>query len=67
MSQINSSLWVEQFRPQSVKDMVIPKDFKKFFTNVLKSEEVPNILLSSPVPGTGKTSLAKAIVHDLRC
>lgn len=45
--------------------MVLPNDFKKFFSNVLKSEEIPNLLLSSPSPGTGKTTIAKAIVHDL--
>lgn len=45
--------------------MVLPNDFKKFFTKVMSSEEIPNLLLSSPTPGTGKTTVAKAIVHDL--
>lgn len=66
MAQINSTLWVEAFRPLSVKDMILPAEFKKFFNKVMKSEEIPNLLLSSPTPGTGKTSIAKAIVHDLR-
>jgi len=50
MAQINSTLWVEAFRPVSVKDMVLPSDFKKFFNKVMKSEEIPNLLLSSPTP-----------------
>lgn len=66
MAQINSTLWVEAFRPISVKDMVLPSDFKKFFKKVMAQEEIPNLLLSSAVPGTGKTTIAKAIVHDLR-
>lgn len=65
MAKNLSSLWVEKFRPQSVKDMILPNDFKKFFAKIIKSGEVPNLLLSSPTPGTGKTSIAKAIVHDL--
>lgn len=52
MAKINSSLWVEHFRPQSIKDIVLPKDFKKFFNNIINSEEIPNLLLYSPVPGT---------------
>ena len=50
MAKIKSSLWVEQFRPVSVKDMVMPKDFKSFFNKVMTSDEIPNLLLSSPVP-----------------
>lgn len=50
MARIKSSLWVEQYRPISVKDMVMPKDFKSFFNKVLASEEIPNLLLSSPTP-----------------
>lgn len=54
MAQIKSSLWVEQFRPQSIKDIILPNDFKRFFNKILKSSEVPNLLISSPVPGTRK-------------
>lgn len=50
MAQIDSSLWVEKFRPQKISDMVLPKDFKKFFNKVLKDKDSPNLLLSSPVP-----------------
>lgn len=51
MAKIDSTLWVEKYRPISVKDMVMPQAFKKFFTKVMKSE-IPNLLLSSPTPGT---------------
>ena len=37
MGKIKSSLWVEQFRPQSIKDIILPNDFKHFFNNILKS------------------------------
>lgn len=50
MAQIDSSLWVEKYRPISVKDMIMPKEFKSFFINVMKSSEITNLLLSSPTP-----------------
>ena len=68
MAKISSNVWVERYRPKRVKDMVLPKDFMTFFKKLVdeNSEDgIPNILLSSPTPGTGKTSIAKAIVNDL--
>ena len=68
MSKISSNVWVERYRPKHVKDMILPKDFMTFFKKLVdeNSEDgIPNILLSSPTPGTGKTSIAKAIVADL--
>lgn len=47
-----SSLWVEKYRPQTVNDMVLPKEFSKFFKNIIKTGEIPNLLLCSPTPGT---------------
>lgn len=52
MAQIDSSLWIEKYRPISVKDMIMPKEFKSFFNKVMKSSEITNLLLSSPTPGT---------------
>ena len=65
MAKIKSNLWVETYRPTTVADIVLPKEFKKYFNNIVKTGELPNLLLCSPVPGTGKTTLAKALVHDL--
>lgn len=65
MASIASGLWVEKYRPKSVKTLVLPKEFMKFFKKIVEDGDIPNLLLSSPTPGTGKTSIAKAIVADL--
>lgn len=65
MASIASGLWVERYRPKSVSALVLPNDFKKFFKKIVEDGDIPNLLLSSPTPGTGKTSIAKAIVNDL--
>lgn len=54
MAKIKSSLWVETYRPKTVKDIVLPKEFMKYFNNIIKTGELPNLLLCSPTPGTRK-------------
>lgn len=51
---IASGLWVEKYRPKSVAGLVLPKDFMKFFKKIVEDGDIPNLLLSSPTPGTGK-------------
>lgn len=52
MAKIKSNLWVETYRPHNVKDIVLPKEFAKYFNNIVKTGELPNLLLCSPIPGT---------------
>ena len=57
--------WVEKYRPKTVKQVLLPSSYKKFFLEIVKSGNLPNLLLSSSQPGTGKTSLAKTLCNDL--
>lgn len=54
MSKLGKELWVEKYRPATIKDTLMPAEFKKFFTNIVESGEVPNLLLESASPGSGK-------------
>lgn len=59
-------IWTEKYRPKLVKDIV--GDFKDKISKYLVNEKtVPNFLFHSKVPGTGKTTLAKAIINELKC
>tara|TARA_R110001606_G_scaffold78194_4_gene180748 strand:- start:384 stop:1328 length:945 start_codon:yes stop_codon:yes gene_type:complete len=58
-------IWVEKYRPQTVDDIILPSKYKNFFSNVIENGTMPNILLSSSNPGSGKTTLAKALARDL--
>ena len=60
-----SWLWVERYRPQTLNDIILPSKYKNFFSKVVKDGSMPNILLSSSNPGSGKTTLAKALPRDL--
>lgn len=57
-------LWVEKYRPSKIEDCVLPKNIAKEFATILKSQELPNLLLCG-VPGTGKTTAAKALCDAL--
>jgi hypothetical protein len=37
MAKIPSTLFVEKYRPQTVKDIVLPKEFAKYFNNIVKT------------------------------
>ena len=55
----NKYLWTELFRPVSVSDVIMPKAYKKTFEKLVKEKEIPNLLLSSSTPGSGKCLFEK--------
>jgi DNA polymerase III delta prime subunit len=63
---MDSEIWVEKYRPTHVKTVVMPKSYHRYFEDMVEKGECYNVLLHSSIPGSGKTSLAKAIVNDLQ-
>ena len=57
-------LWVEHYRPPSIKECVLPQHLKDIFQAFVDEEQVPNLLLSGG-PGVGKTTVAKALLKQL--
>ena len=57
-------LWVEKYRPKTIKECILPEQTKKTFLDFLDKGEVPNLLLSGPA-GCGKTTVAKALCAEL--
>ena len=59
-------VWTEFYRPKKVDDIV--GDFKDKIKKYLENPaSCPHFLLYSRSPGTGKSSLAKAIINELGC
>jgi len=56
--------WIEKFRPEHVKDVIVPDCYRKFFNDIVANKDLPNLLLYGKA-GTGKSSMAEAIINDL--
>ena len=59
-------LWVEKYRPQTLKEYVGNETIKNKIADYLKQGSIQNLLFHG-VAGTGKTTLAKLIAKNLNC
>ena len=57
-------LWVEKYRPKTIEQCILPSDIKNTFQAFVSNGEVPNLLLCGTA-GIGKTTIAKALCHEL--
>ena len=57
-------LWGEKYRPKTIEECILPTNTKKTFSSFLDKGQVPNLLLAGPA-GCGKTTVAKALCHQL--
>lgn len=61
-----SSLYCEKYRPQTIKDLIIPEKIKTLFLDCIEKQDIPNFLFASSA-GRGKTSTAFALCKDIKC
>jgi len=59
-------LWVEEYRPKTIDDCILPTSLKTLFKSFIKKGELSNLLFSG-TPGIGKTTVAKALCEELNC
>ncbi len=66
MENTQNSLLVEKFRPTTLDKFVGNENLKKTIQQFLNQNDIVNMLLYGGA-GTGKSTLAKLIVHNLDC
>lgn len=59
-------LWSEKYRPQKVSDCILPENIKSVFQKYVDQNNIPNLLLTGG-PGSGKTSVARAMCNEIGC
>ena len=57
-------LWVEKYRPNTIDQCILPQQMKNAFQQFVNDGHIPNLLLSGG-PGVGKTTVAKAMLHQI--
>lgn len=57
-------VWVEKYRPQTLKDCILPTAVEASLRGILSQQNSPNLLLTGKA-GTGKTTTALAITREL--
>lgn len=58
----NNQIWYEKYRPQNINDLILPENIKSKLREFLQKPY--HLLLSSPTPGTGKTSTVNALIKE---
>jgi len=59
-------LWVEEYRPKTIDDCILPQSLKTLFQSFIDKGEISNMLFSG-TPGVGKTTVAKALCEQMNC
>jgi replication factor C small subunit len=63
---LKNTLWVEKFRPNTVNDYVfVDERQKQQITGWIADESIPHLIFSGEA-GTGKTTLAKVLINELK-
>jgi len=64
VSGIAELLWAEKYRPRSLDEIVNQEEIVRRLKKFVKEKNMPHLLFVGP-PGTGKTTAAHALAHDL--
>jgi replication factor C small subunit len=60
-ANVDTSIWVEKYRPNSIDQCLLPDEVKKSFRKYIEEKDCPHLLFYSRSAGTGKTCSAKIL------
>lgn len=62
--RVKSENWEYKYAAEYLNQLILPDDYMRFFTKLIKGE-FSHLLLYSPTPGTGKTTTSKVLCNEL--
>lgn len=66
MAKLSPSIWVEKYRPRSLSDVIFQDERQeRAFKAFVEAGDIPHLLLHG-VQGTGKTTISKGLLRDLK-
>lgn len=60
------TLWIEKYRSQTLEQYIGNEELKNRISDCIKNNDIPHFIFSGTA-GTGKTTLAKLIVNNIKC
>ena len=64
MTLMEAALWTEKYRPKSIGEIIDQEEIVSRLQEFIKRAAMPHCLFAGP-PGTGKTTAALCLAHDL--
>lgn len=62
----SNTIWVERYRPRKVENYLATPEFKRAVEKYIAEQDIPHLLLHGDA-GSGKTTLAKLLTHNIEC
>ncbi|ASD52038.1 clamp loader of DNA polymerase [Pseudomonas phage PspYZU05] len=54
----------QRFRPTTLDECILPAVDQQIFKAIIKNKRIPHLILHSPSPGTGKTTIARVLCNE---
>lgn len=61
---LDQFIWYERYRPRTLKELILPKVYRKKFNSYIEQRSIPHLLLHGPA-GSGKTTIGNILIESI--